>query len=151
VSIDPVRHRVAVHPAADGGVAPALVQGAKVKGWVQRAERYGVFLWLRPGVVGLMPGVYTGTRKGTDLARAFPIGREIEAEVVETDAEGKRIRLAMPGAAAKAEAAAPPPRRDRDRERERRAPDPPAQTAPVEAFGTSLADALRAAIKKNEA
>jgi hypothetical protein len=102
-----------------------------------------VFVWLRPGVVGLMPGVLTGTRKGTDLGRAFSVGSELELEVVEVDGEGKRIRLAVPGAVPKHEAA-PPPKPARKPTRPEPAPEP----APPQAFGTSLGDALREAMKK---
>ena len=49
----------------------------ELKGKVQRIERYGVFVWLGPGAVGLMPNALTGTPPGTDLARRFHTARAV--------------------------------------------------------------------------
>jgi predicted RNA-binding protein with RPS1 domain len=138
-----------VHPVREGeGPEAPLAAGARLKGRVQRIERFGVFVWLRPGVVGLMLSTASGTRMGTDLAGAFPIGKELEVDVVEIEGDGKRIRLAVPGAAAKPEAPARPA--PRPPQRERRPAEPEAAPAtPAPAFGNSLADALREAIKKS--
>ncbi len=154
VSVDLQRRRVAVQPEVEGdtGAQPTLETGANTQGRVQRVEKFGVFVWLRPGLVGLMPNVHTGTKKGSDLARAFPIGTELTVEVTEVDPEGRRVRLAVPGAAT---AAATEPRRAQPsgppRDRPRMSGNPPGQREKEStavggpAFGTNLGDALRAA------
>lgn len=155
VSVDPERRRIALQPA-DGEVEAApLESGAKTRGRVQKVEKFGVFVWLRPGVVGLLPNVLTGTKRGTDLTTVFPAGKEIEVEVLEADPDGRRVRLSIPGA----QAPAPPTRsrpqgqprerdRDRDRERPSRSAEVAAPAGSGASFGTSLGDKLRAAFEK---
>ena len=120
---------------------------------MQKVEKFGVFVWLGPGRVGLVPNVHSGTRKGTDLSKAFSVGKEIEVEVVEADPDGRRIRLAVPGAAARTAPAPfrPEPQVRRERERDSRRQKPAEGPAPAasQGFGTSLGDALREAMKKN--
>jgi len=89
---------MSVVPVVDGdaGAEASIEPGTKLKGRVQRVEKFGVLVWLRPGRVGLIPSVHTGTRRGTDLTRSFPVAQEIEVEVLEADPDGRRIRLAVP-------------------------------------------------------
>ena len=72
---------------------PAIVPGARLKGKVERHEKFGVFVFLAPGRTGLIPLSETGVAKDADVARAFPIGADVEAIVLEVDASGRRIRL----------------------------------------------------------
>jgi len=146
--VDPDQRRISVTLPADGDVAiPDVAPGATVTGKVQRIERYGVFVWLAPGKVGLVPNALTGTPPGTDLARRFGIADDLEVDVVEVDATG-RIRLAVKGAA---EAAARrrserAPRADRPRRRRERTPEAPPMSDSNEGFGSLLADKLKDAL-----
>ncbi len=152
VSLEPRRRRMSIQPLLEG--QPVTPQGlpepgARVTGRVQRVEKFGVFVWLGPGRVGLVPSVYTGTRKGTDLSRVFPTGKEIEVEVLEADADGRRIRLSVPGAVARPKPAEPrSAAREPSRDPKAKARAPEAAPAPSQAFGTSLRDVLGAALKK---
>lgn len=75
-------------PAAQG-----LTAGARVTGKVDRHEHYGVFLFLGPGRTGLMPLSETGLERDGDVAKAFPIGSELEVMVLDADSAGRRIRV----------------------------------------------------------
>ena len=71
----------------------AFAPGTIVTGKVERHERFGVFVFLSPGRTGLMPFSETGLERDADLAKAFPVGSEVEVAVLEADAGGRRIRL----------------------------------------------------------
>jgi small subunit ribosomal protein S1 len=111
----------------------AIVPGAIVMGKVERHEKFGVFVFLAPGRTGLMPLSETGVPREGDVARAFPIGGEIEVIVLEIDPSGRRIRVSAKAVEAASEAA-------EVREYAER-PD----AAPAEGFG-SLADKFRGAL-----
>jgi ribosomal protein S1 len=156
LSVDPKARRISLTPKTAGAELPALEPGVELKGRIQRIERYGVFVWLAPGKVGLMPSALTGTPPGTDLSRRFPIADEIEVEVVELEDGGRRIRLAAKGARVRAERQRPqravaddgpiPDRRKRREDKPRR--DRPAAPVSSDAgFGLSLAEKLRAALE----
>lgn len=147
LAMDPARRRATVVPApADGSVITEIREGTTLPGRVQRVEKFGVFVWLAPGKVGLIPASWTGTSRGGDLARAFPAGRRIEVDVVEVADDGRRIRLAVKGSfpepAARRTARKPAARPDAKPRKE--APQPEASGT----FGTSLGDALRAALDR---
>ncbi len=157
LSVDPAERRIAVAPAPEDPAAAQLEleQGAKLTGRVQRVEKFGVFVWLAPGKVGLMPAALSGTPRNTDLAREFPIGRPLEVEVLEVDEAGRRIRLSSPGQAAKAareEGARGrgrgPGRSRESRRRQEREVASPQSGEPQGTFGTALADKLRAALDR---
>jgi small subunit ribosomal protein S1 len=101
LSIDPAQKRIGVALVEEGssraaGGAPAqgaLAPGTLVIGKVERHERFGVFVFLSPGRTGLMPFSETGLDRDADMAKAFPIGSEVEVAVLEADASGRRIRL----------------------------------------------------------
>ena len=98
IDLEKKRIGVALVPegSSRGSVAPsqpALVPGARLKGKVERHEKFGVFVFLAPGRTGLIPLSETGVAKDADVARAFPIGADVEAIVLEVDASGRRIRL----------------------------------------------------------
>ncbi|HET7219956.1 MAG TPA: S1 RNA-binding domain-containing protein, partial [Vicinamibacterales bacterium] len=71
----------------------ALAPGAIVAGKVERHEKFGVFVFLSPGRTGLIPLSETGLDRDADVAKAFPIGSEIEVVVLEVDPASRRIRL----------------------------------------------------------
>lgn len=152
LAVDGGRRRISVVPAGAEGARPQsepLEPGVKVKGRVQKVEPFGVFVWLSPGRVGLLPRAWSGGA-GTLDAKRFPVGQEIEVDVVDVTDDGKRIRLSMGGAHLRAEPRpAPKPRPERPRERAEQAPKPDPQ-APAPAFGTNLGDMLRAAMGKRE-
>jgi len=113
------------------------VPGARLTGKVERHEKFGVFVFLAPGRTGLIPVTETGVAKDADIARAFPIGRDVEVVVLEVDPSGRRIRLSAKAVLDAQEAA-------EVREYAERG-----DTASAEGFG-SLADKLRGALEPRE-
>jgi small subunit ribosomal protein S1 len=142
LSIDPEKKRIGVAllpegSARAGGAAASpseIVPGARLKGKVERHEKFGVFVFLAPGRTGLIPMSETGVPKEADVARAFPIGSEVEVAVLEVDSSTRRIRLSAKAIHDAREA-------DEVREHAERA-----AAEPSESFG-SLADKLRGALK----
>jgi small subunit ribosomal protein S1 len=113
----------------------AIVPGARLKGKVERHERFGVFVFLAPGRTGLIPMSETGLSNEADVKKTFPVGADVDVVVLEVDETARRIRLS-----AKAVLEAHEAEEVRDyREREVRAQGG--------GFG-SLADKLRDALKK---
>jgi ribosomal protein S1 len=106
-------------------------------GKVDRHESFGVFVFLAPGRVGLVPLSETGVAREADLKSAFPLGSDVEVMVLEVDPQVRRIRLSR-----KAVVAA----QDSQELREYAARE---DVAPREGFG-SLADKLRGALKSRE-
>ncbi len=81
---------------SEGGAVPApqgIVPGARLKGKVERHERFGVFVFLAPGRIGLVPTSETGVASESDVRKAFPVGADVEVIVLEVDPGGRRIRL----------------------------------------------------------
>jgi small subunit ribosomal protein S1 len=80
--------------AADAvSAAGALATGTRLTGKVERHETFGVFVFLAPGRTALMPLSETGIEKGADVAKAFPVGSDVEVMVTESDPAGRRIRV----------------------------------------------------------
>ena len=142
LTIEPEKKRIGVAllpegSARAGGAAPPraeIVAGARVTGKVERHEKFGVFVFLAPGRTGLIPMSETGVAKEADVARAFPIGADIEVVVLEADPSSRRIRLSAKAINDAREAAEVREYTEREK------------TAPAESFG-SLADKLRGALK----
>lgn len=142
LSLDADRKRIGVAMVEDGSVraadAPArieIVPGARLKGKVDRLEKFGVFVFLAPGRTGLVPLSETGVEKEADLRKAFPVGGDVEVIVLEVDPTGRRIRLsrrAVFEATEKTEAKEYSERQDGEA---------------GGAFGSSLAEKLRAALE----
>ena len=113
LSIDLAKKRIGVALVEEGssraaGVTAsqdALAPGTIVTGKVERHERFGVFVFLAPGRTGLMPFSETGLDRDADMAKAFPIGSEVEVAVLEADASGRRIRLSKKAVAQQREQA----------------------------------------------
>jgi len=105
VRLSPVAIRSAEGEAFGGtmgmgakGQTPLVVEGARIKGSVTGVERYGVFVQIagtqgRTGR-GLIPTMETATPRGSDLKKHFAVGQEVEAKIVNIDADGK-IRLSI--------------------------------------------------------
>ena len=110
----------------------AIVPGARLKGKVERHERFGVFVFLAPGRTGLIPIRETGVSEA-DMRKSFPVGAEVEVVVLEVDAASRRIRLSAKAVLDAKEA-------DEVREYQERAHE-----TPTEGLG-SLADKLRGAL-----
>ncbi|MBE2252881.1 MAG: S1 RNA-binding domain-containing protein [Myxococcus sp.] len=72
-----------------------LRRGSVVVGKVVRIETFGVFIEFEGGT-GLVPASETGTERGTDLKRVFPMGKELKAEVIEL--EGSKVKLSITAA-----------------------------------------------------
>ena len=110
--------------------------GARFTGKVERHEKFGVFVFLAPGRTGLIPLSETGVARESDVAKALPVGADVEVVVLEVDPSGRRIRLSVKAVQASNEAAEVREYAERD-------------AAPAESFG-SLADKLRGALKPRE-
>jgi len=70
-----------------------IVPGARITGKVERHERFGVFGFLGSGKIGLMPTAETGVDKEGDIAKALPVGSDVEVIVQEVDPANRRIRV----------------------------------------------------------
>ena len=101
LTIEPEKKRIGVALVQDGAVPgtgaatahSAVVPGARIKGKVERHEKFGVLVFLAPGRTGLMPSSETGLAWGADVTKAFPVGSEVEVVVLEVDPAGRRIRV----------------------------------------------------------
>lgn len=140
LSVDPEKKRIGValvdegSPRAGTARTPAIVTGARLKGKVERHDKMGVFVFLGPGVTGLVPVSETGVARETELRSAFPVGSELEVVVLDADPARRRVRLSVKAIAEAAERA--------------EVGDYAARTATTQAgsFG-SLADKLRGALE----
>src|SRR6266542_2638823 len=82
LSIDVEKKRIGVAmlpegSARAGGAAstqPEIAPGARLKGKVERHEKFGVFVFLAPGRTGLIPMSETGVARETDVSRVFAVG-----------------------------------------------------------------------------
>lgn len=145
LSIDPEKKRIGVaivpegsaRATASSGTTAEIVPGARVKGKVERHEKFGVFVFLAPGRTGLIPPSETGIPREGDVAKAFPVGSEVDVVVLDIDDTGRRIRLSVKAIQDAQEAAEVREYTDR------------ADAAAPERFG-SLADKLRGALKPRE-
>ena len=142
LSVDPEKKRIGVAMVEEGSSRAsaampsrsAVVAGARFAGKVERHEKFGVFVFLAPGITGLLPLAETGVGPEQDIRKAFPVGSELDVVVLEADAAGRRIRLSVKAIAAAEEAAEV--RQYTERERD---------TQSQHSLG-SLADKLRGAL-----
>jgi len=67
--------------------------GQIYRGRVTRHAEFGAFVELEPGIEGLVPMSETTAASKKDLAKALPIGVEVQVIVLEIDAAARRIRL----------------------------------------------------------
>ncbi len=145
LSVDLEKKRIGVALVPEGSaragatsqLQSAIAPGVRLTGKVQRHEKFGVLVFLAPGRTGLIPLSETGIDKEADIARAFPIGADVEVVVLEVEPSGRRIRLSAKAV------------RDAHEAEEVREYTERADTAPGEGFG-SLADKLRGALKPRD-
>jgi len=125
----------------DGGTAARtreIAPGARITGKVEKHETFGVFVFLASGRTGLIPMSETGLEKEADVVKAFPVGTDVEVEVLEVDGSGRRIRLSR-------KAVLDGQGRDELRDYAART-----DAAASQVFGGSLADKLRGALGPRE-
>jgi ribosomal protein S1 len=95
---------------------PTVEVGQVVKGRVQKVERFGVFLEVGPRTTGLLPTSEMEAERGANLVELFPIGREVEVQVMSIEDQSvpgkdgkpmtrKRIRLSQKALKGESEAA----------------------------------------------
>jgi small subunit ribosomal protein S1 len=145
LSIEPEKKRIGVAMVPEGSAraggatsaANEIVPGARLRGNVERHEKFGVFVFLAPGRTGLIPTSETGVPKESDIAKALPVGSEVDVVVLEIDETGRRIRLSIKAIADSQEAAEVREYSERE------------TSSQSQAFG-SLADKLRGALKPRE-
>ena len=162
IAVDAARRRITIVPVFPGWeelLREAPAPGAKLTGKVAKAEVFGIFVWLGPGRVGMVPRVWSGAANGPGFESRFPVGSDLAVEVVDVQDEGRRIRLSVAGVdreaadaqqASRKEAAARP-RREPSAPRRREPPPPPAPSPAADGaggFGGHLGEALRAALGK---
>jgi len=101
--VDQGSHKIGLHPALQGEAAnetPQRVQPHKpVKVKVHLIESGGLIVRIM-GVTGrhgrgYIPAGGTGTPRGTELRKAFSIGQELEAKVIEVDPRRGEVKLSI--------------------------------------------------------
>jgi len=101
--VDANNHKIALHPAPQGAAAdeaPQRVAPHKpVKAKVVNIESGGLVVRIL-GVTGrnargYIPAGGTGTPRGTELRKAFNIGQEVEAKVIEMDPRRGEVKLSI--------------------------------------------------------
>jgi len=144
LTIDPEKKRIGVALVPEGSArtttapgASEIVPGARLRGRVERHEKFGVFVFLAPGRTGLIPLSETGIPRDGDVAKAFPPGSDVDVIVLDIDETGRRIRLSVKAIGDAQEAAEVREYAERE------------DTAAPERFG-SLADKLKGALKPRE-
>ena len=72
-------------------------RGAVVKGTVEKANQFGAFIELAPGLTGLLPTRSMSIPRETTPARAYPPGKKVSVQIVSIDPRRQRISLALEG------------------------------------------------------
>jgi small subunit ribosomal protein S1 len=102
-NIDPMQHKIALHPAPQGdqvNEAPQRVAPHKpVKVRVVAIESGGLVVRVL-GVTGRNARGYitsagTGTPRGTELRKAFHVGQDVDAKIVEVDPRRGEVKLSI--------------------------------------------------------
>jgi small subunit ribosomal protein S1 len=101
--VDPTAHRIALHPAPSGEAAneePQRVQVQKqVKVVVVAVEVGGLTVRILGATGrharGFINAAGTGTPRGTELRKLFPVGKELDAKVVEIDPKRSEVKLSI--------------------------------------------------------
>jgi small subunit ribosomal protein S1 len=102
-NIDPKARKIGLHPAppeAERGTAPvrvALYQMVNVVVVQIRESGLGVRIVGATGrhARGFVPAGQTGTPRGTDLRKTFPLGHKLEAKVIDLDPRRGEARLSI--------------------------------------------------------
>ena len=101
--VDPRAHRISLHPAPTGEAAneePQKVQLSKmVKVVVVAAETGGLVVRIRGATGrnarGFISGAATGTPRGTELRKLYPVGKELDAKIIEMDPRRGELKLSI--------------------------------------------------------
>jgi small subunit ribosomal protein S1 len=102
-SVDSHQHRIALHPAPTGDAAgeePQRIQlGKMVKVVVVATEAGGIVVRVRGATGrnarGFITAMATGTPRGTELRKLFPVGKELEVKIIEMDPRRGEIKLSI--------------------------------------------------------
>ena len=102
-SVDSRQHRIALHPAPTGDAAgeePQRIQlGKMVKVVVVLVEAGGIMVRVRGATGrnarGFISASATGTARGTELRKLFPVGKELEVKIVEMDPRRGELKLSI--------------------------------------------------------
>jgi small subunit ribosomal protein S1 len=102
-SVDSRQQRIALHPAPSGEAAneePQRIQlGKMVKVVVVLAETGGLTVRVRGATGrnarGFITASATGTTRGTELRKIFPVGKELEVKIVEMDPRRGELKLSI--------------------------------------------------------
>jgi small subunit ribosomal protein S1 len=101
--VDSSQHKIALHPAPQGDAAgetpQRVIPHKPVKAKVANIESGGLVVRIL-GVTGRNARGYvtaaaTGTPRGTELRKAFSVGQEIEAKVIEMDPRRGEVKLSI--------------------------------------------------------
>jgi small subunit ribosomal protein S1 len=101
--VEPGQHKIALHPAplgeAAGEVPQRVVPHKSVKAKVLAIESGGLVVRIL-GVTGRNARGYvtaagTGTPRGTELRKAFNVGQDVEAKVIEIDPRRGEVKLSI--------------------------------------------------------
>lgn len=109
LDVEPSRRRIALAPAPGGLAAGERVEplplkvGKNVTGRVEEIQPGAILLRLGPGQQGMVPNPEMGTPRGADHRAEFPVGTEIEAEILRVESGGRRARLSRKRAQRKEE------------------------------------------------
>jgi small subunit ribosomal protein S1 len=102
-NVDPVNHKIALHPAPTGDMAKEapqrVVPHRPVKARVIAIESGGLVVRVL-GVTGRNARGYvtsagTGTPRGTELRKAFSVGQDVDAKVLEVDPRRGEVKLSI--------------------------------------------------------
>ncbi|EYF05865.1 S1 RNA-binding domain-containing protein [Chondromyces apiculatus] len=100
---DPAGRRIGLHPALAEGDASEprqrVQQGRSVKVAVMQATEAGLIVRVL-GVTGraargFIPAGHTGTQRGTDLRKEFPVDMQFDAKVIEVDPRRGEAKLSI--------------------------------------------------------
>lgn len=98
IDIDKKRIALSIREAAGDpwqDVVERFAVGSTVQGTIEKREKFGVFVKLSPGVVGLLPGsVLAAAKKG--IYEKLGAGDSIELVVNNVDAAARKISLGIP-------------------------------------------------------
>ena len=102
-SVDSRQHRIALHPAPTGDAAgeePQRIQlGKMVKVVIVLVEAGGMTVRVKGATGrnarGFISASATGTPRGTELRKLFPVGKELEVKIVEMDPRRGELKLSI--------------------------------------------------------
>ena len=101
--VDSRQHRIALHPAPTGEAAneepQKIVLGKMVKVVVVAVEAGGLVVRVKGATGrnarGFISAMATGTPRGTELRKLFPVGKELEVKIIEMDPRRGEVKLSI--------------------------------------------------------